>query len=74
LKGVVSSKKLLLSVEMQNDKLANNGEALLILGLVWFYTKLEEGVLMGNTVGSPMQIGPRNDLIPIKSGLMEGAR
>ena len=74
MRKVIFSKKLLLSEEIRTDKLANNGEALLILGLVWFYTKLEEGVLMGNTVGSPMQIGPRNDLIPIKSGLMEGAR
>ena len=36
LKGVVSSKQLLLDREIDHDKLANNGEALLTLGLFRF--------------------------------------
>ncbi len=48
---MVSSKQLLLSDESQDDKLANNGEALLNLGLFRSYNKSTLNNSKGNTVG-----------------------
>ena len=70
MRGVVSSKKLLLGREIDLDNLAKNGEALLTLGLVWFYAKSITKKSMGNTVGRLSKANPL-DLAYI-AGFLDG--
>jgi hypothetical protein len=61
---------LLLGREIDHDKLANNGEALLTLGLVWFYAKSIYKKLMGNTVGRLSKVKSEN--LAYIAGFLDG--
>ncbi|MBI2600068.1 LAGLIDADG family homing endonuclease [Candidatus Daviesbacteria bacterium] len=50
--------------------MANNGEALLILGLVWFYAKFITKKSMGNTVGRLSKISAEN--LAYIAGFLDG--
>jgi hypothetical protein len=51
-------------------KMANNGEALLTLGLVWFYAKFITKKSMGNTVGRLFKVKSEN--LAYIAGFLDG--